>query len=719
MGTNLPDMIAATDPAVANLGDQQHSAHHNEGRSRLASLELFEADHPRTAHGHGPAHGAANLTATGTRDASTYLRGDNTWAVPPSAAGRFLADYVLYRDGATYFARSGATGTDQFSGPDAGAVLASVIGALGTAGGLVGMLPATYAWGSVPAVPAGVTGRLTIQAQGRAVVALSADGPRFLDPASTGSTQNVTLDGIVVDAGATAGTAAGQHLLFGNVRAGALYTGISFKGIRILGCKVLNGRVGTDGTTGHNAVYLATQHDAAGQPQSVVEDIIVDDLTVTGCLYGVTATAFKVGTWTGEPDIWMDNITVRNIYHHLGSVPPGFTGSAHVHIGGSKGQVGRVTVENVYGYGSRDVGIEINNFQDATVENVTLEEYNGYAVYFTNHRPIRRTRDQHAVARNVHGRHLAANGAKRSNSCSVVAVSPVGSTVIPVGSVDVEGGSYYSDVPSITGSGLAGIAIKADHEMRSFSLEDFESHLVGINHTDAAAANPRPFYIAPRNTTAQIRFSRVLSVAEGTAAAGAGAISLYHFDINGLAVLDIADISARMDITGAADFGHRMMQIGNMASTIKGTIRRPKVLSAAATQPRGIVVLGTATLTIPNEIRVVDADFAGMPSPSIDIAFGSGVDMAKIRLEGIKWRVGALPPVGVAVGASPWVYQALQGYRETLIVSGGTVSLIEFSRDGTTWFGLGETAGMFVLDPADRLRITHTAAPVVTRIPAK
>jgi hypothetical protein len=627
-----------------------------------------------------------------------------------------VADFVLYREGNAYRA-SGALGV--FSGAEPGAVLQSVINALGLRGGTIVLTgDDDFAWGSVPAVPAGITGRLTIRSHGRAKVVLSGTGPRFLDPASTGSTQNVTLQGIVVDAAAIKDTAEGHHLLFGNARAGVLYNQIDFRGVRIVGCKVLNGRVGTSSSTTHNGVYLATVHTAAGQPRNVVEDVIIDDLYVSGCLQGVGIVGLKSGTWTGEPDIWIDNVTVRNLRHDIGSVPPGFAGSAHVHIG-SRAQVGRVTVENVYGYGSRDVGVEINNFQDATVDNAVFEEYNGFAVFFTNHRPPRRTRDQHGVARNVHGRHLAANGAVLSNACSVVAVATSGVAAIPVGAVDVEGGSYYRDVPSITSSGLAGIAVRADTEMRSFSCEDFESHLVGINHTAAAAANPLPYLIQPKNTPTPVRLARLRSVAEGTAAAGAGAVTLYHYDLNGNAILDVDDISTRMDITGASDFGHRLMQIGRLAgSNIRGTIRRPKVLSAAATQPRGVVVSGTGSLTIPNELRIEDGDFSAMPSPSIDV-FVDATQATKVRTEGIKWRVFPLPPVGVTVGTSPWVYQATQGYRETLVVSGGTVSLIEFSRDGATWFGLGETAGMFVLDPGDRLRITHSAAPTVTRIPAK
>jgi hypothetical protein len=78
-----------------------------------------------------------------------------------------------------------------------------------------------------------------------------------------------------------------------------------------------------------------------------------------------------------------------------------------------------------------------------------------------------------------------------------------------------------------------------------------------------------------------------------------------------------------------------------------------------------------------------------------------------------------LPPaaeMAVTPGASPYTYSA--AVRGSLIVSGGTVSLIEFSRDGITFYSVGQVAGMFLLCATDRLRITYTVLPTVTFVPA-
>ncbi len=51
-----------------------------------------------------------------------------------------------------------------------------------------------------------------------------------------------------------------------------------------------------------------------------------------------------------------------------------------------------------------------------------------------------------------------------------------------------------------------------------------------------------------------------------------------------------------------------------------------------------------------------------------------------------------------------------------LFVSGGTVSAITYSRDGTTFDATGATSGAFDVAPGDRLRITYTVAPTVIQM---
>jgi len=72
-------------------------------------------------------------------------------------------------------------------------------------------------------------------------------------------------------------------------------------------------------------------------------------------------------------------------------------------------------------------------------------------------------------------------------------------------------------------------------------------------------------------------------------------------------------------------------------------------------------------------------------------------------------------PMLVTLTASPFTYSP--SAKGTIFVSGGTVSLIQFSRDGVTSYPTGTTAGPFVVNANDRLIITYTVAPTVTFVP--
>lgn len=71
--------------------------------------------------------------------------------------------------------------------------------------------------------------------------------------------------------------------------------------------------------------------------------------------------------------------------------------------------------------------------------------------------------------------------------------------------------------------------------------------------------------------------------------------------------------------------------------------------------------------------------------------------------------------VPVVVGGSPFTYVADQ--RGFMIVQGGTVSLIQFSRDGATNYSTGQTSGCVPLSAQDRLIVTFSGTPSMTFVP--
>lgn len=73
------------------------------------------------------------------------------------------------------------------------------------------------------------------------------------------------------------------------------------------------------------------------------------------------------------------------------------------------------------------------------------------------------------------------------------------------------------------------------------------------------------------------------------------------------------------------------------------------------------------------------------------------------------------PEEAITLTASPFTYQAV--LRGQLLISGGTVSAVEFSRDGTTWYNVGITAGFVQVDARDYVRITYSVLPTVVFVP--
>lgn len=69
----------------------------------------------------------------------------------------------------------------------------------------------------------------------------------------------------------------------------------------------------------------------------------------------------------------------------------------------------------------------------------------------------------------------------------------------------------------------------------------------------------------------------------------------------------------------------------------------------------------------------------------------------------------------VTVTTSPMTYTASQG--GFVIIQGGTVSLVQWSRGGVTNHNTGQTQGCFPVSAGDSLIITYTGAPNLTFAP--
>ena len=126
----------------------------------------------------------------------------------------------------------------------------------------------------------------------------------------------------------------------------------------------------------------------------------------------------------------------------------------------------------------------------------------------------------------------------------------------------------------------------------------------------------------------------------------------------------------------------------------------------------------TDAIALRQPVRNLNIEFGGLGEPEIDaFALRSSVSKALLLAQD-----GLLPdpqpraqPVQViSVGGSPYSYTA--PFSGCVVVTGGTVSAIAISRQGTS-VATGLTAGIFPLSRSDILVITHTGAPTATLLP--
>jgi len=96
-------------------------------------------------------------------------------------------------------------------------------------------------------------------------------------------------------------------------------------------------------------------------------------------------------------------------------------------------------------------------------------------------------------------------------------------------------------------------------------------------------------------------------------------------------------------------------------------------------------------------------------------ASGQYYHLTSTQLNSVNFR-GTTAPAAIVPSGSPFKYQNLTSFDQSVIVKGGTVTLVEFSRDNTNWFDVGVVAGMFTVSKGDYLRVTYTVAPTMTGI---
>jgi hypothetical protein len=532
-----------------------------------------------------------------------------------------------------------------------------------------------------------------------ATVKLSTAAPRFTDfnkIANYDTFQNIVIEGLTVDVDTVGGRG---HVVIGTYT--SAYNGLKINLSNITVRDVTTVNVPVDHTTGDHRlnVYLVAANDAVSA-ECLIENINIQNCDFKGGNQGVVVAGVGSGC-----KVRLENINLDNVKHSLLTPQPTGFSSVNFHIC-EHGYGGKVSLRNLKGYYSGDVGIEVDNMDIIDIDDCYMED--AYNICFL----IRNQDTPMTYARQTISLH----------NCNTASILSLGQGFRVITTTHPMGDIYYDNCHSyIDGVGNStwgfntetnGSIVRSYHLLNcSVNIENYDYAGTGLlgygsylqfltNETDLVIKNYK-FSISGTNTGTITRIAAM--------------------DISGLVNLDIDGIKTSDALINIGTDVFRGLLIGRLASTMRGVIKGVNILSYLDTAPRGIYIYGKTTLAIADRITIRDCDFSVM-SAGLAVAFGTsgGSNVASVFRYNNALIVNPPPAATITVTASVFTYQNLDGYAERVTVLAGTVSKIEFSCDaGGNYFDTGVVAGMFYLDHTDCLKVTYSSAPTMKKYPVK
>lgn len=595
---------------------------------------------------------------------------------------------------------------------DDSAAIQEAIDALSTTGGIVYLPKGTYKLTSATLkFPHSNTGWIWIVGAGQdaTVIKLSTGARRAFDFNRTANDQTfkkIGLTGFSVNADNLGGS---HHVIIGTFIGGATQERISLEDIIIQNVRAYN--VLTDSTLTNKrwGIVLTCYNPTSGVSPNTIKRITIRDVQIDGGDVGIQC----IGTGTDPVNVYMDEINIQRVRHTAGVTDTQYASSG-IHIGGSA-QGGSAYVADCVLENCGDAAMEVNGFQYAVVERVIVNDCENTAFFFKNIQLPDYPESQQVIFRDCHAlrtRDVIAGGRGFRYSEST---TPVGCS----GVLRIENCSWRaSRAKFVTDFGEALMVTAAN--LANLEIDGFTAIHSGCDSTSGTNTQWNFLYILASAGPMKLIVNNVRTKIAGTRS-GAGILTFTLWRMGGEIVYDMDDIEWEFDVTNCSSGSTRGLEVGpDDPSTQSGSIRRFRVKSITDdNNPRGIFVRKSdPNLTIPTRLIFEDCDFSEM-SGGTEIDFEAVSNAPKCSVVRATWRTYPKAASGITVTASPFAYRNVDGYPEQVVVRGGTVSLIEYSVDGTNWEDTGVIAGTFQVESGDYLRVTYSVAPTMRKIPVR
>jgi hypothetical protein len=689
MSSSYPSGLDAfSTTRFAGTGDPDHGRGLDDLADAVNKIETELGTNPKGGYANVAARLAAGGGGSGSGVASSTV-----YVVRPASGGGYEA--IKLSDQSSAFTHAS----------DAAAVVQSVITALGTGGGDV-WLSGSLAWGSIPRFSAGITGHLRILGLGGCKVTLSSAGPSLIAinyTADDATFQNVTVENLLLDAGNLSG-ATGVPTVFSTLSSGVTYQAVNFDNITVRDIKATNLHDNQHG------VGINMLHSGAGRgTQTTTTNVLIERVRVEGGKKGFEVCCHGGPTATGYNAL-VDQIRIYDCWHERSTAPVSFQVHVNYHVG-NLAQGGLVHIKGCHGRYSGDVGIETNAIDYCLIENCDIGDSISACYYHTNYNAAPNPTRQVLRYVNCRGNRTGIDGGYGWQSAN--------------GGTGNANAQNYEIIDcerfkNRSASGTNPDAINIGGSMGRVLIQNFRHDDKGMTgSTGGNVMNSICLQSTGANTVYLLR--DVLLQVNGSTTN----VSWLHIGISvigdtSVQLHDWRNVRVITNVTGTtanstgASFG-----VGGSTITVGGVIEGFRYTNANDSAPIGVTMNQATTVTISQPPLVWrDCDFTGMTNGT-EFSYPLSGNKQFMRFERVKFRTNPLAVATISPTGSPFTYQNLDGYRETVTVQGGTVSKVELSRDNSTFVDVGTTAGAFPLEPADYIKITYSVAPTMKKIPER
>jgi hypothetical protein len=521
-------------------------------------------------------------------------------------------------------ARNDETGGIEFSGNDPAQVLQEAVNALATTGGSIFLSPGTYVWQSVPRLPKDLPAWLKIVGKGDVTVKLTSAGLRMLDfnkTADYDTFRSIWVENLQVDCNNVGGK---HHVVIGTYIDGSFQTRINIENIVVRNVHAYHIPVDPTMTDNRIGIDLTVFHFRPDEKQTYIKNILLENLNFEGGNGGMT-----VAGVSHPVNVWIDNVEFRNCTHSLLSPQISSFASSNFHIG-QGGFGGYAHIVDCYGEYSGDVGVEINAMQEALIERTTILDAFLVPFYYAHYNSPVDPESQRVTFRDCRSERLHVTpGRTQSGTSAITAYQGAGQIL---GNLIVENftsfrqtAEWYSAADAISVSGM----------IRSVKLNGVTCVIDGINYASSSNITAYGILIATNSSMmTPVTIGGVYVQVTGSRSPSAGKCDFTAVQISGWVPLDLHDTKLQFAIQNMKGRLAGIQVGARTGSVIDGTISGLKILGVTdGSNARGIIICGTTTLTITNQIRIAQCDFGGLPAGGTTVSFESPSNASKVLLE--------------------------------------------------------------------------------------